>query len=164
MNHLYSIGKPTVAAMEPVYEYKLFGQTICRFVKLGEFYDDYCFGNKMTAILPLIEDSKVEYMFNDIGKHTQIVDYIDPATVFPMLYRAIRDSELYIMNQQDLRIDATRVASEFYYYNLLPRVAEAIRKHHATRIITRYFRKAISDPNYIYCRRRLLREFEEFCK
>jgi hypothetical protein len=36
-----------------------------------------------------------------------------------------------------------------------------IRKHRSTKIIKIVWRCAVSDPNYIVCKKRLLREFEE---
>jgi hypothetical protein len=36
-----------------------------------------------------------------------------------------------------------------------------IRKHRSVKIIKRVWKCAVSDPNYIVCRKRLRREFDE---
>jgi hypothetical protein len=154
--------------MVPVYEYKMFGVVVCNYVHLGSFYDDYNSGNRFTAVLTIppndTSSGVVTYIFHSVVAHKTQVGTIDYQTLIPLLWKKITETDMNIMNQQDLLIDASRTALLYFYDTLLPQAAEYYREHHASKVISRYWRCANSNPYNDICKRRLLREFDEMAK
>ena len=66
--------------------------------------------------------------------------------------------------EPDLHIESVVRNAHYVYMQMVyaPLRTEMIMANHSVEVIQRTWRKAIADPSYVICRRRLLSEFETF--